>query len=103
VADNTVGLWVDLEVSKLQLKYTVIPQNSDQWSRNAWAEYMAKCAIQNRTWYRNDIGTLYCTNLVSNPGSRRWVVFINIFQGVWTTGAVELEEIEYSYWAYEIE
>jgi hypothetical protein len=90
------------EVSKLEREYTVIRLTSDEWSRNEWRDYIVKLAVDNRSWYANEVGAIYRTNLTSSSG-RKYVVFTRINEGRYDERTLEYDFISYTSWAFEIQ
>ena len=73
----------------------------DDGNPNNWVTYIVDLAMYNRTWYRSDIGAVYCTLLLSDH-ARKWAVYTYIKKGDYYTGSSELVNIRYSFMVYEI-
>jgi hypothetical protein len=95
---------VNEEVNKLRREgYTVTKYKNDEWDTNSWGKYISDVAMKNRSWFTRDQYSLIRTNLVSNPGGRKWVVFTFITGGSYNTTTLEItSDIEYEYWVFEI-
>jgi len=59
-----------------------------------WETYITNLTINNRTWYRSDIGAIYCTLLLSNT-SRKYAVYTYITKGDYYRNSSELINMEY--------
>ena len=73
----------------------------DDGNPNDWVTYLVRLTMNNRTWYRSDIGAIYCTFLLSDH-TRKWAVYTYINKGDYYTGSSELVNINYSFMVYEL-
>jgi len=68
---------------------------------NKWATYVTDIAINNRAWFKSDIGAIYCTLLLSNT-SRKYAVYTYITKGDYYMNSSELVNMQYLVYVFEI-
>jgi hypothetical protein len=93
--DSDMESIVAQEVAKLKREYTVIEIKRDTRSENSWGQYIVNLAYNYRTWYKDDIGALYRTNLVSNTG-RKYVIFTCLDNATYETDTLRVVRINRS-------
>jgi hypothetical protein len=101
VAQDMFVSIIDNENEYLKKAGFGISYMKDDGNLNSWVNYVSDLAMRNRTWYRSDIGAIYCTLLLSNT-SRKYAVYTYITKADYYRSSSELFNIDYYVEVYEI-
>jgi len=101
VAQNMTGSIIAQEINDLISWGFEVKEVPYDRNPNGWSNYLARLSMNNRIWYRSDIGAIYYTFLLSNT-SRKYAVYTYITKGDYYRGSSELTNYDYNFGVYEI-
>jgi len=98
--DESVSI-IDEEVENMRKWGFGVNYFKDDGNPNNWVNYLVRLTLNNRIWYKSDIGAVYSTLLLSDH-ARKWVVYSYITKGDYYRGSSDLFNITYFAEVYEI-